>query len=369
MRICLLSTQVFAWGKYGGFGQITRALARGLAAKGFEVTVVVPRRGTQERWEELDGFRVLGYKPCELLRGQRILAEVEADVFHSIEPHYLSFLAQIAHPRAGHVITCLDVRMWEEWRVEVSYWPAGRRRLWRLAYWFEYGTAVRRAVRRADVVGYQYPDQLSKIRAVFGRWKLDGLLPNPLYVPEQAPEKASQPLVAWVARLDGRKRPEVFLKLVEATPEIEFVAFGSSQDERIRSEFEKAAARLENLDWRGFVNQFENEEIFEKLGKAWVLVNTAAREGLPVSFLEAWAHGCAVLSCNDPGGLVRRFGRVVEDEDYLTGLEWLIEEERWRQLGRRGREWVAERYEAEKALTRHVQLYELALRRAKERFR
>lgn len=367
MRICILTSQIFAWGKYGGFGQIARSLARQIAARGHPVTVLMPRRAGQPRRRRLENFEVIGYGVWDLLSAGPLFKDVEAHVFHSIEPHYLTALAQRAAPAAAHVVTCLDVRMAEERALEVRFWPLGRRLMAPVHSWFEYGRAVRRAVQHADVVVYQAPDQLAKIRAVFQRRHVDGWLPNPIAIPARPGPKSAEPLVAWVARLDPRKQPELFLDLVRAAPGVRFLAFGTTADSRLRSLFARAAEQLPNLQWFGFVNQFESDQLFRELSRCWVLVNTAAREGLPVSFLEAWAHGCAVLSCNDACGLVRRFGYLVEDGDFLRGLRWLLSGDRWHRLGQAGREWVAEHYEAGHIVERHIRLYELAASRARRR--
>jgi len=35
MRVCLISVEIFAWGKYGGFGRATRLIGRELAKRGW----------------------------------------------------------------------------------------------------------------------------------------------------------------------------------------------------------------------------------------------------------------------------------------------------------------------------------------------
>ena len=47
MRVCLISVEIFAWGKYGGFGRATRLIGRELKKRGLDVTAVVPRREDQ----------------------------------------------------------------------------------------------------------------------------------------------------------------------------------------------------------------------------------------------------------------------------------------------------------------------------------
>ncbi len=61
MRICLISVEIFAWGKYGGFGRATRTIGRELAKRGHEVYAVIPRREDQKPVENLDGITVLGF--------------------------------------------------------------------------------------------------------------------------------------------------------------------------------------------------------------------------------------------------------------------------------------------------------------------
>ena len=65
MRICLISVEIFAWGKFGGFGRATRLIGRELAKRGHEVLAIVPRRQDQGQVEILDGITVLGFSPWQ----------------------------------------------------------------------------------------------------------------------------------------------------------------------------------------------------------------------------------------------------------------------------------------------------------------
>ena len=51
MKICLICVEIFAWGKFGGFGRATRIIGRELVKKGFEVTAIVPLRKGQKKWK------------------------------------------------------------------------------------------------------------------------------------------------------------------------------------------------------------------------------------------------------------------------------------------------------------------------------
>ena len=61
MKICLICVEIFAWGKYGGFGRATRLLGKELVKRGFAVYAVVPRRKGQKKFEDVDGIQVLSY--------------------------------------------------------------------------------------------------------------------------------------------------------------------------------------------------------------------------------------------------------------------------------------------------------------------
>ena len=68
MRICLISVEIFAYGKYGGFGKATRTIGSELVKRGHEVFAVVPRRIDQPAEENLDGITVLSYTPGDVLQ-------------------------------------------------------------------------------------------------------------------------------------------------------------------------------------------------------------------------------------------------------------------------------------------------------------
>ena len=56
MRVCLISVEIFAWGKYGGFGRATRLIGGELAKRGIPVTAVVPRRMAPTKIDVVSGI-------------------------------------------------------------------------------------------------------------------------------------------------------------------------------------------------------------------------------------------------------------------------------------------------------------------------
>jgi len=164
-----------------------------------------------------------------------------------------------------------------------------------------------------------------------------------------------------VARLDRRKRPELFLDLAAKFPHVRFVAAGISRDPGWEASLRKRYGGFPNLDMPGFVDQFRSGLHTEILGKSWIMVNTAAREGLPNSFLEAAAHRCAILSGVDPDGFASRFGYHAAADDFTEGLARLLEGNRWRERSEKGHEYVRETFEIGRAIDLHLAAYGRAL--------
>ena len=114
---------------------------------------------------------------------------------------------------------------------------------------------------------------------------------------------------------------------------------------------------LPNLEMPGFLPRFGDSGLYNLLEKAWILVNTSAREGLPYTFLECSAWGCAILAGLDPDEFASRFGCYVNDDDFESGIDWLLEDDRWRERGRAGAEFVAEQWSEEASVNLHLRRY------------
>jgi len=84
-------------------------------------------------------------------------------------------------------------------------------------------------------------------------------------------------------------------------------------------------------------------------------------ECLPVSFLEAAAHGCAILSFHDPDGFASNFGYHVVDGDLDEGLRCLLEDDAWRERGGRGFAYVTDVHELNRVIDLHLDAYEALL--------
>ena len=170
--------------------------------------------------------------------------------------------------------------------------------------------------------------------------------------------KSNQPTVCFLARWDKRKKPELFFQLAKSFPEIKFIAIGKGRNNNYDRYLRNKYSGLKNLTMTGFINQFETDELSKILETSWILVNTATREGLPNAFLEALAHKCAILSSLNPENVTESFGYYVKDDNFKNGLAWLLGNDNWRIKGELGQKYVIENYELNKAIERHIGVYE-----------
>jgi glycosyltransferase involved in cell wall biosynthesis len=355
MRLCLISVEIFAWGKHGGFGKATRTIGREMARRGHEVLAIVPRRPGQGPEEDLDGIRVLSFDRWRPWEASALAERADADVYHSCEPSTATWLALRAMPGRKHVATFRDPRDLRDWVLELARPSLSSAQVIHNLL-FENNPMVRRSIRRLDEVLSTSPHLVPKIRRMYGLSRDPRFLPTPVAVPRDV-AKAFVPTVCWVARLDRRKRPELFFDLARLFPAVRFVVAGKSRDPRYGRKIEAMGRALPNVRWEGFVDALEGDRHSHLLGESWILVNCATREALPNSFLEAAAHGCAILSSVDPGGFVSRFGYHVRNDDFAKGLAALLEGGAWREKGSAARAHVAETFELSRAMDLHEQMY------------
>jgi glycosyltransferase involved in cell wall biosynthesis len=356
MKLCLISTELLGWGHAGGFGFATRSIGRELSRRGVEVSALIPwPRGHREPCRILDGFTVYGYGRRDFRRFLDLIREVNADVYHSQQPSFASFLARRAMPDRRHVISVVDPRVGYDWITEFSL-PTLSALAMLPAFVYYENPFTGWAVRHAHAVFTPARCLIEKTRRKYRLATKPGFLPSPTPIPDTI-AKAPTPTVCSVGRLDRRKRPELFLELARQFPEVEFVAVGGGQDPRFLSELQARSARLGNLTLTGFLDQFSDPQFSQILSRSWILVNTAAREGLPYAFVEAAGHRCAILSGVDPDGFASRFGHHVTDGDFATGLRRLLEADRWRELGQHGFRAVAADHGPSVATDRHLSAY------------
>jgi glycosyltransferase involved in cell wall biosynthesis len=229
---------------------------------------------------------------------------------------------ELESPQGTHPIDCTSMRRWRP-----RWWKRSRR----------------------VVFGVTASSLGQKFKAAYGfeaREPLE-LLPYPLRLPfAPAARKSERPSVVFLGRLDPIKRPWLVFELAERLPDVEFVVMGRTHFRPPRG-WEVPSAVPSNVELLGHV---DGETKWKRLRDAWALVNTSIHEALPVSFVEAFAAGTPVISCQDPGSLVTKFGVFTGrfDGDGLAGVPAFVDAissmtASWSlATGRRARHWALE---------------------------
>lgn len=365
MRVCFIVSEYFEWGAYGGYGTITRSVAEGLVERGHEVFALVPRRTEVAKREQRDIELIAGVTVVAIPHSyprrwiERLRYKIPcADLYVSTDPRFDSWMAMHVNPRAKHCIWLIDPMRFDEfWSLHADSHTTGSpdsriaaRAIFETLAWFG-----RRAVHRADAVISQ-TERLAREGARFFRTDHDVIFaPNPVALPDPPVEKDDHPLILFLGRFDRQKQPEVFFELARELPECEFVAAGRASDPELDRDLRRRYGAIENLQLPGLVTGPTKDEL---LRRTWILCNTSLREGLPRSIQEGLSYGTALLARVDPDRLVTRFGSHVPDGDFQSGLRHLLEDRRWEELGRAGRQHVANTYERKRVLDIHEAIYQ-----------
>ena len=188
-------------------------------------------------------------------------------------------------------------------------------------------------------------------------------LPNPVeHIPDESSiNKSKEPTVCFLGRMDPQKRYWLFFELAKNFPDVEFIAVGKPNplyEELYRQIVEKYRG-LKKLKITGFVSEEEKSRI---LSKSWILCLPSVREGLPIAFLEALAHKCALLSSVNSDGLVEKFGYYVESEDFSCGIRGLMNSGMWREKGEAGYHYVKQFHHLDGVIDRLIEELEEIVR-------
>jgi glycosyltransferase involved in cell wall biosynthesis len=361
MKICFIVNEFFGWGKYGGFGSATRLIATGLAEKGVEVDVVTPIRPGQAPVERDGRLTIRGFRPWSMRDQINACRASDAEIYHSEDPSVGTLLCQHALPKRRHVVTCQDPRTWRDWWIEVSCYLAERRYKSLLTWPYEDNPLIWRAVQKADAVFSEAKHIVPKGQKKYGLKVAPQFLPNPVPLPEGPVVKADRPTVCFVGRFDKRKRPERFFELARSRPDVHFIAVGAANSARMDHRLRQRHGAIANLELTGFLDRFSSPRFAEILARSWVLVNTAAREGLPVTFLEAASYRCAILSQVNPDDFASRFGYHAEAGDFEAGLDALLNGDRWQARGESAYDYVRTTHALEVVIEMHLEAYRALL--------
>ena len=320
---------------------------------------MVPRRKGQKKFEDIDGIQVLSYPMHNPFAAVNAFIYCNADIYHSMEPSFASYLAMKAMPAKKHMITFRDPREWKDWIIEFSNQSKNKLQVV-FNKIYEDNFLVQKAIHRADG---NYAAAFGIIDIARRKYRLPfapRVLPTPISLGNNI-IKSKKPTVCFLGRLVRRKRPELFCSLAKFFPDVQFFIAGEGRDKKYVTALQQQYGFLPNLEFKGFLDQFRSDACFKMLSKCWILVNTALREGLPTSFLEALANKCAILSHVNPEDAATRFGYHAQTNDFATGLSILLKGHQWREKGESGYQYVLEHYELNKAVNMHISEYKSIL--------
>jgi glycosyltransferase involved in cell wall biosynthesis len=164
-------------------------------------------------------------------------------------------------------------------------------------------------VARAHAVVAQNEHQRRMCREIYGREAV--VIPSCYVAP--APRAAREDIILWVGTMHENKRPELLLEVAKKLPQRKFVMIGGpGSSAAFYEETRRLAAAVSNVDFKGFLPLAEAEAWFDR---ARVLVNTSLYEGMPNTFLQAWARGVPTVATVDVGVPAHR---VAADADSLA---------------------------------------------------
>lgn len=364
-RICfvgLASLPVLApeFEQYGmGGAELQQTLlAKALARRGFQVSMVVGDYGQQDgaAWSGVhtykasrprEGVPVLRFVHPRWTKLVAALRRAAADVY------YLS----TAGAQVG------QVALWASRNGRrMIYWVASDAdceparlliSFWRDRKLYEYG------LRRADVILAQSVKQQELLRRNYG---LDSSVVSSLVdFPDCVLPLGERDIsVLWVSNIQRLKRPEMFLELARCLPDLPASMVGGAHT-KARHLFEQvrsAASRVGNVTFHGQLPYRATQRVFDR---ARVFVNTSEIEGFPNTFLQAWVRGIPVVSFLDPDGVIQREGlghAVASVEEMAAAVQRLaVDPQAWGEAGARCRAYMTRHYAEDQTVTPYLETF------------
>jgi glycosyltransferase involved in cell wall biosynthesis len=312
LEVCLVAHAAYGAlvgteeGHVGGVERQTTLMARWLAAHGRRVGLVTWSEGPAHD-EVVDGVHV--FKTCRRDAGWSV-----ARFFH---PRWTALNRALARADARtYYHNCAEYVTGQ-----VAWWAGrhGRRFVYSVASDMDCDRALpdlrtRReralylyGLRRADRVIAQTETQVRMLWESFG--VRSSAIPMPCMGPVEnefvPPSWDPAGRVLWVGRICPVKRPDRFLEVADACPDVAFDMVGPLGDDAYAAAIAREARSRPNVTLHGRANRVEMDAFYRQ---ASVLLCTSDREGFPNTFIEAWSHGVPIVSTHDPDGTIARLG-------------------------------------------------------------
>ena len=207
----------------------------------------------------------------------------------------------------------------------------------------------RRGLARVDAIVAQNELQRATCRKTHGRDAV--VIPSCYQVPKKNTSSQEKDLVLWVGTLHRNKRPERLLELARRLPHRRFVMIGGpGADRAFYESIRSRAAGIANLEFKGFLPLAEVEPWFDR---ARVFVNTSLYEGMPNTFLQAWARAVPTTSTVDVGAPVNCVSSDIEQ--LSRNIELLFEDP---EAGKRCKDYFERTHSSARVLGRYAGLFD-----------
>lgn len=286
----------------GGESVQQTLLARALARRGWEVSMVVRDHGQQ------DGAAWHGVRTFKAYR-----AGAGLPVMRFFHPRLTGLWSALT--RADAAIYYTSCAGMEAGIVALFCRRHGRRFVFRTAsdsdcdpsrLLIEYARdrwLYALGLRRADAILVQSTAQRVSLALHYG-------LPSrvaAMLVEHAAPAAARDIDVLWVSNIRREKRPDRLLDLAAALPHrnVHVVGGPLPGEAALYRDFTQRVAMHANVQFHG---RLSYAKAAARYSRARLLVNTSDVEGFPNSYLQAWARGVPVVTLIDPDGTIEREG-------------------------------------------------------------
>jgi glycosyltransferase involved in cell wall biosynthesis len=295
-------------GHIGGVERQTSMLARWLAGRGHDVSLITWNEGGPAT-EAMDGVRVV--KVCRPDAGLPIL-RFFVPRWSSLNTALRVADADVYYQNGAEEVTG-QVAMWcRRHRRRFVFSAASdmdcsRRittdRPLRERLLYRYG------LRSADRIIVQTNAQAEMLKAVTGLPATVLPMPGDDFATYPAGEDTgtteASPLLLLVGRISPEKNVEMFIELARTLPGMRFLVVGPGDPS---NSYVAALGRLSssvpNLEFFGSADRRQLAGLYRA---ATALCCTSHYEGFPNTFIEAWSLGLAVVSTVDPDGVISRF--------------------------------------------------------------
>ena len=381
---------------HGGFGFLTKQKAEYLVSMGHEVHVFIPassydRSNNANKDIEINGVKLHLYKARDKLSEEKIrrivaqfsqhwlrnkhldraLKKFPVDIYQSEEPGL--FTIQALRFSRNHLIIFQDPYDEDDFKImdkayaeylslqkeEPEVTENGNSGL-SLFFAKKSRDYVRKLLKILDpVMVYAEANFISeKVKRMYGLDYLPGHLPNPMNIPSSPINKSEKPSVIWIGRWDPQKRPDIALMVAATMPDIDFYFIGKATEHEIylnkESELKGQYDQYKNIHFEEFISEERKIELIEK---AWILLNTSVREGIPATFLEAMVRKTCIVSEVDPDGYATRFGVAVREGKYAEAIRMAINGGHYKEKGKLGFEHAVAVHEISSVMNKHVEIY------------